>query len=236
MITAGMVLGLWKNSSDRSGSVPGPRRTSRNFCTQVPIGVDSKIGGYSEEKHTHTLGIIRNLKFPNMVVLNGVGCRNSQKSANERKRPQKIFVLATSYLGIGNGVGRQGRGNQTPYRRYGPDAEIQHRLREPHGLTKTSRLLSKREADKEFQYRPHIVDTDTDCGRHFCGRYFRESYPRSPRRRKVESSQRIAKGAGGKGPRQKTSKIVKKCQKVFRHFSTTFARHYFSGPFWGALK
>ena len=26
-------------------------------------------------------------------------------------------------------------------------------------------------------------------------------------------------GAGGKGPRQKTSKIVKKCQKVFRQFS-----------------
>ena len=37
-------------------------------------------------------------------------------------------------------------------------------------------------------------------------------------------SQRIAKGAGGKGPRQKTSKIVKKCQKVFRHFSTIFAQ------------
>ena len=35
--------------------------------------------------------------------------------------------------------------------------------------------------------------------------------------------QRIAKGAGGKGPRQKTSKSVKKCQKVFRHFSTVFA-------------
>ena len=36
--------------------------------------------------------------------------------------------------------------------------------------------------------------------------------------------QRIAKGAGGKGPRQKTSKIVKKCQKVSRHFSTIFAQ------------
>ena len=35
---------------------------------------------------------------------------------------------------------------------------------------------------------------------------------------------------------QKTSKIVKKCQKYFRHFSTIFARHHFSGPFWGALK
>ena len=44
--------------------------------------------------------------------------------------------------------------------------------------------------------------------------------------------QRIAQGAGGKGLRQK---IVKKGQKVFRHFSTIFARHQFSGPFWGAL-
>ena len=34
---------------------------------------------------------------------------------------------------------------------------------------------------------------------------------------------------------QKTSKIVKKCQKYFRHFLTIFARHQFSGPFWGPL-
>ena len=65
-------------------------------------------------------------------------------------------------------------------------------------------------------------------------------------------SQRIAEGAGGKGPRQKN---VKKCQTVFRHFrhfsrrakngkkrqqvsrhfSAIFARHHFSGPFWGLL-
>ena len=45
---------------------------------------------------------------------------------------------------------------------------------------------------------------------------FRESF--------LFKTQRIAKGAGGKGPRQKTSKIVKKCQKVFRHFSTIFAQ------------
>ena len=66
----------------------------------------------------------------------------------------------------------------------------------------------------------------------------------------ASQNQWIAKGAGGKGPRQKssksvkkffdnfragqkTSKIVKKCQKHFRHFSTIFARHLFSGPFWG---
>ena len=35
------------------------------------------------------------------------------------------------------------------------------------------------------------------------------------------SCQRIAKGAGGKGPRQKTSKSVK---KFFRHFSIIFAQ------------
>ena len=33
---------------------------------------------------------------------------------------------------------------------------------------------------------------------------------------------------------QKTSKIVKKCQNIFRHFSTIFPRHHFSGPSWGA--
>ena len=38
------------------------------------------------------------------------------------------------------------------------------------------------------------------------------------------SHQRTAKGASEKGPRQKTSKIVKKCQKYFRHFSTFFAQ------------
>ena len=31
----------------------------------------------------------------------------------------------------------------------------------PHGPAKPSRILSKREADTEFQDRPHIVDTDT---------------------------------------------------------------------------
>ena len=42
--------------------------------------------------------------------------------------------------------------------------------------------------------------------------------------RKHPYNQQIAKVSGGKGPRQKTSKIVKKCQKVFRHFSTIFAQ------------
>ena len=35
---------------------------------------------------------------------------------------------------------------------------------------------------------------------------------------------------------QKTSKIVKKGQNIFRRFSTIFARHQLSGPFWGALQ
>ena len=30
--------------------------------------------------------------------------------------------------------------------------------------------------DTEFQYRPHIVDTDIDCGPRFCGPRFRDSY------------------------------------------------------------
>ena len=64
--------------------------------------------------------------------------------------------------------------------------------------------------------------------------------------------QRTAKGASEKVSRQKSSKtvnnifdafrrfrtgqekskFVKKCQKYFRHFSTFFARHQFSGLFW----
>ena len=57
--------------------------------------------------------------------------------------------------------------------------------------------------------------------------------------KKVENRQKVSKifstlfdifRAG-----QKTSKIVKKCQNIFRHFSTIFARHRFSGPFCGAL-
>ena len=78
-------------------------------------------------------------------------------------------------------------------------------------------------------------------------------------RSNVVQNQLTEKGASGEGPHQKTSKIVKKCQKYFRHFSTFFsqgkklrksskklknifdtsrqffARHQFSGPFWGAL-
>ena len=65
-----------------------------------------------------------------------------------------IAAIPPYSLGIGNGVGKQGRGNQPPYRRYGLDTEIQYRPQEPHGLAKTSRSLSKREADTEFQT-PH---------------------------------------------------------------------------------
>ena len=35
------------------------------------------------------------------------------------------FLNSLRDLGIGNGVGKEGRGNQPPYRRYGPDTEIQ---------------------------------------------------------------------------------------------------------------
>ena len=62
---------------------------------------------------------------------------------------------------IRNGGGKQGRGNQAPYRQYGLDTEIQYRLRRLHGHAKASRILSEREAYMEFQYRPHIVDTYT---------------------------------------------------------------------------
>ena len=43
----------------------------------------------------------------------------------------------------------------------GSDTEILYRPRKLHGLAKPSRILSEREAQTEFQDRPHIVDTDT---------------------------------------------------------------------------
>ena len=46
----------------------------------------------------------------------------------------------------------------------------------------------------------------------------------------------VVKAGFGISHRAKRSKIVKTCQKYFRHFSTIFARHQFSGPFWGSLK
>ena len=58
--------------------------------------------------------------------------------------------------------------------------------------------------------------------------------------RNVKNRQKVSKSVstlfGNFRAGQKTSKIVKKCQNIFRHFSTIFARHQFSGPFWGALK
>ena len=53
-----------------------------------------------------------------------------------------------------------------------PSKSIQHRPHKSHGLAKPSRILSNREADTDYQYRPHIVDTDDDCGRRFCGHHF----------------------------------------------------------------
>ena len=45
----------------------------------------------------------------------------------------------------------------------------------PHGSAKPNRILSKREADTEFQYRPYIVDTEIDCRRRFCGGHVRDA-------------------------------------------------------------
>ena len=58
-------------------------------------------------------------------------------------RDDPTIVACSPSLGIGNGVGKEGRGNQPPYRRYGPDTEIQYRPQKPHGLAKPSRILSK---------------------------------------------------------------------------------------------
>ena len=74
---------------------------------------------------------------------------------------------------IGNGGGKQGRGNHPPYRRHRPDLEIQHQPQKLHRHAKSSRILHEREAHMEFQYRPHIVDMDT-----IVDTVFRTPFPR----------------------------------------------------------
>ena len=65
-------------------------------------------------------------------------CPTEMSRLSHRRFVQSMWNYT---LGIGNGVGKQGRGNRPPYRRYGPDTEIQYRLRKPHGLAKPSRIL-----------------------------------------------------------------------------------------------
>ena len=57
-------------------------------------------------------------------------------------------------LRIGNGVGKQGRGNQPPYRRHGPDTEIQYQPRKPHGLSKPRRIFSQRKPIRNVSINP----------------------------------------------------------------------------------
>ena len=86
-------------------------------------------------------------------------------------------------LRIGNGVGKQGYGNRppiddrNPIRKFSIDCLYASKTNGTQ-LTHHGRE-SKRKADTEIQYRPHIVDTDIDCGPRFCGPRFRDSYSRS---------------------------------------------------------
>ena len=72
-------------------------------------------------------------------------------------------------IGIGNGGGKHCCGNQPPYWRYGPDTEF---CIDP---TELQNILSKREADTEFQYQPHIIDTDTIADAVFADAVFAEA-------------------------------------------------------------
>ena len=49
-----------------------------------------------------------------------------------------------------NGGGKQGRGNQPPYRRYGPDTEIQYRPRKPHGPANPAQFSPKGKPIRNF--------------------------------------------------------------------------------------
>ena len=127
-------------------------RARRARETPVKWSTDSRA--YSpfrwSETHTHTHSQCKQKGF-----------NSKQKNPRaEAKNLPNSTIREKAHLGIGKGGSKQGRGNQRRYRRYGPDTEIQYRPRNPHELAKPCRILSRREADTEFQYRPPIVDTD----------------------------------------------------------------------------
>ena len=94
-------------------------------------------------------------------------------------------TLPSNLERIGNGVGKQGYGND-----YRPPIDDRNPMRkfsiDPLDASKTNGTTrpqlthhgreSKRKADTEIQYRPRIVDTDIDCRPRFCGPRFRDSY------------------------------------------------------------
>ena len=64
-------------------------------------------------------------------------------------------TLHALHLGIRNGGGKHGRGNQPPYRRYGPDTEIQYRPRKLHmDLQNPAELSPKGKAMRNFSIDP----------------------------------------------------------------------------------
>ena len=104
------------------------------------------------------------------------------------------FAIAIP-LGTGNGVGKQGRGNQPPYRRYGPDTEIQYRPREPHGLAKTS----KNSLHKGSRYGISVSTPHRRYGHRLRTPFLRTPFPRlltlpigNPRNRKRSPGQEKA--------------------------------------------
>ena len=115
------------------------------------------------------------LFFPEKFTLEKFTSRNSHQRIHPRIRAEKFtlhFCRAILLIVSGNRKGNRKRWRQTglrqstapPLRRYGPDTEIRYRpwiLGSHTDLQASSRILSKREADTEFQHRPHIVDPDT---------------------------------------------------------------------------
>ena len=70
--------------------------------------------------------------------------------------PSGVAALWASETGAANRVAAINPpiDDTDPMRKFSIDRKL-------HGLAKPSKILSEREAHTEFQYRPHIVDTDT---------------------------------------------------------------------------
>ena len=114
--------------------------------------------------------------------------------------PRKFSGECFWGLGIGNGVGKQGRGNQPPYRRYGPDADIQHRPREPHRLAKNKQNSLQRGS----RYGISVSTPHRRYGHRLRTPFLRTPFPRllwgTPRNKSAPESAREIGSAPGSAP------------------------------------
>ena len=150
------------------------KRPSKNTVKQM-IFEDSplKFGGRIVTPQMWGLWVFRESERPGRAG-GGGGDDFSWTIPGVRGSPRRVGAGGRGVSGNRKWWRQTGSRQSTPLSTIRTQYEIQYRPWKRHGPAKPSRILSKREADTEFQYRPHIVDTDTIADAIF-GRHFRES-------------------------------------------------------------